>query len=647
MGKVQAQPTVLPNGQTPGVLGNPRDTTANATNDKDWKDEKAVVWYKILNSQLKKTPDSSIHTFHRRPFLQPWHRDLGNMGSAARNLYFTPEYRVGPTMGYHVYDIYRIEPDSVPYYNTTRPYSAFTYRLGSKLEQISKLMHSQNVTPFWNITGQYQKINSQGFYKTQRTNNDNAYVSTGYKSRKQHYELNAAITYNKEQQDENGGITNVALLADDQYSDRKVLPINYETGFSNTRSAITNMQRDYSVLLNHSYTVGKEDTVYNADSTSMAYRLIPRFRITHRMEYRNEKHLYKDLRPDSLRYTGFFEVLFPQNDSVFSEQHWSKIDNRVLLNGYFGKPGKQLAFSGGVGNRYDFFQTRFKNYLLSPQNESTVSNYIIGEIRKDILEEGQWGYNVNAQFYVTGASAGDLSFHASAEKNTKNFGTLSAGVQQQLQSAPYSYTYYANQFFQKSWGTFDKESITQLYFNLYSDRLNLWGGVKNYAVANYFYINDQLQADQYATAFSVTQVWLRKLLNFGTFVLDNEVAYQEKTGDAPVNVPRLMGRHQLSWESYMFRRALKVAIGVEARYHTTYESAGYSPFLNRFYYTNTATISNTPEGTVFFNFKIKQFRASLSLDQVQTFFTTNMITTPNYAAQDAMLRFGFTWVLVN
>jgi hypothetical protein len=647
MSKALAQPAVIPNTQTPGVLGNPRDTTANKTNDKTWKDESAVVWYKLLNSQLKKTPDTSIHTFHRRPFLQPWHRDLGNMGSAARNLYFTPEYRVGPTMGYHAFDIYRTEIDSVPYYNTTRPYSAFTYRLGSKLEQVSKLLHSQNITPFWNITGQYQKINSQGFYKTQRTNNDNAFLSTNYKSRKQHYELNAAFTYNKEQQDENGGITNLALLDDERYSDRKVLPINYETNFSNTRSAITNMQRDYSVLLHHSYTVGKEDTIYSADSTDMRYRLIPRFRITHRLEYRNEKHVYKDVRPDSLRYTGFFEATFPQNDSVFSDQRWSKIDNRILLNGYFGKPGKQLAFSAGVGNRYDFFQTRFKVPGLSPEDNSTVSNYITGEIKKEVLEEGQWGYNVSTQFYVTGASAGDLSLQASAEKNAKNFGTISAGVQQQLQTAPYSYTFYANQYFRKSWNTFDKESITQIYFNLYSDRLNLWGGVKNYAVANYIYINDHQNPDQYAPTFSVTQVWLRKLFNIGTFVLDNELAYQEKTGNAPVNVPRLMGRHQFSWESYMFRRALKVAIGVEARYHTPYESAAYSPFLNRYYYTNTATISNTPEGTVFFNFKIKQFRASLSLDQVQQFFTTNLITTPNYAAQDVMLRFGFTWVLVN
>lgn len=639
-GKAQAQVTTP---STPGALGNVRDTTANKTNNAEWKDETAIVWYKLLNAEKKYFPDSSIHTFHRREFLQPWYGDLGNMGGAARNLYFTPEYRVGPTLGYHVYDIYRNDIDSVPYYNTTRPYSAFTFRLGSKLEQVSRLLHSQNINPFWNVTAQYQKINSQGFYKIQRSNNDNAFVSTNYKSKKQHYELYGAFTYNKAQQDENGGVTDVSLLDSAAFSDRKVVPVLFDSDYSQKRSAVTNMSRDVSVLLNHSYTVGKEDTVYNEDSTDLRYRLIPRFRVTHRMEFRSEKHLYKDLRPDSLRYTGFFESQFFQGDSVYSEQRWSKIDNRFLLNGFFGKPGKQLAFSAGIGNRYDAFQARYK---ITPANTDIVSNYIIGEVKKEVLEEGQWGYNASAQFYFTGASAGDFLLHASATKDLKSFGSINAGVQQQLQSNPYNYTIYANEFFQRR-DSFSKESITQVYINLYSDKLNLWFGVKNYVAANYMYIHASQTPKQYATPFNITQAWLRKLFNIGNFVLDNEVVFQNRTGDAPVNVPMLMGRHQLAWESYMFKKRLKVAVGLEGRYHSPYSSAGYSPFLNRYYYQDVVVLSNTPQGTVFFNFKIKQFRASLSLDQVQQLFSTNYIAAPNYPAQDFMLRFGFTWQLIN
>jgi hypothetical protein len=640
--KLSAQMQPMPG--TPGALNQPRDTAANKTNTTDWKDETAHVFFKTLNSAKRYYPDTSIHTFHRRPFLQPWHRDLGNLGSAARNLFFTPEYRVGPTMGYRVFDIYRYDIDSLSFYNTTRPYSAFTYLLGSKLEQVSQLLHTQNINPYWNVALQYRKINSQGFYKAQRMNHDNAFASTNYKSKRQHYELNAGLAYNKEQQDENGGVTDVSLLDSSAFSDRKVLPVNFDnSGYSARRSPVTNVLRDVSVLLQHSYTAGKEDSVYSEDSTSFTYRLIPRFRVTHRLEYRNEKYQYKDLRPDSLRYTGLFEHNFATDDSLYSLQKWSKVENQLLLNGYFGKPGKQLAFSAGIGNRYDIFKSRF---ISGGRTTEIISNYVVGEIRKEILEAGQWGYNAAGRFYFTGASAGDFLLHFSAAKDLKKLGRVEAGLQQQLQSAPYNYTIYANRYAQYYW-SFNKESITQLYVNMNSERLNLSFGLKNYVVANYIYMDPQQRPAQFGVPFNLTQVWLRKLFNLGNFVFDNEIAFQQKTGIAPVNIPVLMSRYQFAFESYMFRRALKVAVGLEARFHSPYSAAAYAPFFNRFYYQDTYTVSNTPEGTVFFNFKIKQFRASLSLDQVQQLFTTNFITTPNYPAQNFMLRFGFTWTLIN
>lgn len=630
---------------TPGSFNNPRDTSADKTNDQHWKDERAVIWYHHLHTPKKHFPDSSIHSFHRRPFSQPWHRDLGNMGSASRSLLFAPEYRVGPTLGYRAYDVYRNEVDSLPYYNTTRPYSIFNYQLGSKLEQVSRLLHSQNINPYWNVTAQYQKINSRGFYKSQRNNDDNVFLSTHYRSKKQHYELHGGVVYNKMQQDENGGITSLSYLEDDSYGDRRVIPVAFENaGYSTTRSPVTNMLRDYSVFLNHSYTVGREDTVYSADSTSFSYRLIPRFRITHRFELRNDKHVYNDVRPDSLRYTGLLERAFFTNDSVYARQHWTKVENRILLNSFFGKPGKQVAFTAGVGNRYDRFQSR---YITGTDNENIISNFIVGELRKEVLEKGQWGFNASTQFYFTGSSAGDFLLNVSAVKDFKGLGSITAGVQQQLQSNPYNYSIYANQYVQYQW-SFGKESISQLYLVLNSDRLHLSAGLRNYVVANMIYLNQQQLPDQYSGTFNLTQVWLRKLFHFGNFTFDNEVAFQQKTGGAPVNVPTLLGRHQLALETYMFKRALKVAVGLEARYHTDYESAGYSPFFNRYYYQDAVTLSNTPEGTFFFNFKIKQFRASLSLDQLQQLFYNNLITTPGwYPAQDFMLRFGFAWELIN
>ncbi len=659
-----------------------RDTNLNKSNTDKWKGADARLTYEKLHTSRIYTTDTATHTFHRLPFLQPWKRDLGNLGSPALNLQFTPEYRVGPTLGYHAFDAYRFNVDSLGYYNTTRPYSVFSYRLGSRLEQVASLFHTQNIRPNWNFAVDYRKTNSPGFYRIQRVNHDNASFTTNYKSIDKHYILYLGMVYNKQQHDENGGVRNAADLDTSIYSDRRTVPTMFDSRYSLTRSAISNRQRDYTAMLQHSYVWGRTDTTYNADSTQYSYRLLPRFSITHRAEVSTEKHTYKDLTPDSLRYAGFFAYPFLNQgtgyyaaggDSVFSEQQWFRVDNRLMLNGFLGSEGRQLKFSAGAGSRYDqFITTPTPNinpdslpkiiYQQGYDRSSYLSNYIVAELKKEALNPGQWQYVANTQFYLTGRFAGNLSLHASLGKSVKFLeGYFEAGFTQRIHDAPYSYNIYGNQY-TKYLYHFAKENVNLLYATIESPALKLSAGARNYLIGNYIYIDEQQKPAQYGIAFNVAQLWLRKMFRVGDFYLDNEAIYQQLPGSAPVNVPTLMGRHQLSYENDLFRHAIRMVAGVEVRYNTAYKPAAYSALLNRFYYQGTTSISNTPEVAVFLNFRIKRFRAFIMGDQLQkmfvprntVLFTGTRVTdydgityTPVYATPDATIRFGFAWALVN
>ncbi len=630
-----------------------RDTNSNKSNTADWQNYSARISYRQLYSEKIYTPDTGLHLFHRRPFSQPWYRDLGNLGSPTRSLLFMPEHRLGPSLGYRVFDVYRYNVDSLMYYNTNRPYSSFIFQLGSKLEQNAEIFHTQNIQPNWNFAIQYRKITSPGFYQIQRTNDDNGNISTNYQSKNQHYNLYAGVVYNKQQQDENGGILADSLLSFSDYTDRRTIPVRFEnTTFgnigSNRRSSVTNALREVSVLLNHSYTFGRTDTLYNEDSTSFRTELTPRFGISHRLQITGEKHTYKDYRPDSLRYVDFFNYNFRLNgeDTVSVVQKWFMIDNRFLLNGFVGKRENPLSFNAGLGTRYDNFNTE---YATGNNTNGTFSTYLTGEIKKEALDtgRGQWEYKANALFYVTGEAIGSSQINGEIGKGIGNtFGTIVAGAKQSINHAPYAYRYYQNAF-DTITASFDKESVTQLYARVDADRLKLSIGFSNYLVANYIYLNEQQLPAQFGSAFNISQLTLRKVFTWRSVVFDNEVALQQLAGDAPINVPQLMGRHQLSLERYIFKHALKIATGVEVRYHSNYKPSAYSPFFNRFYYQSVYTISNTPEATVFFNFKVKRFRAYLMFDQLQQFIVRNTITAPGYPAQDFMIRFGFNWVMIN
>lgn len=654
--------------QLPAQPGNPitlqnapqRDTT-NRQSKADWHDEPVSIYSTTAYSSLRTAwPDTEVHNFQRRPFIQPYWRDLGNLGTPARSLLFTPENlgRTGPSLGYHVYDVYRFNADSLRFYNTTRPYTAFNYQLGSKLEQTLRFMHTQNISPRWNFAAQYQKINSPGYYKLQRSNHDAGALSTHFSTKDQRYELYGAVVYNKEQTDENGGIRADSFLNSATFSDRATIPVLLDnpyygnTSSAGRRSSYTNTMRDFNVLIRHQYTLGRHDTLYNADSTQYSIALVPRFSVGHRFEAGSEKHTFKSLVPDSAIWSSFFNRRFSSLDSVFSQQHWTWVDNRFVLSGFVGKGAQQLSATAGIGNRVDAFYT---DYAVGRETSSFISTYITGEVRKEALTAGAWGYGASAKLFITGAAIGDLLLNGALSKDFgPRIGSLSIGAMQQLSEAPYAYTIYRNQYFRQSAGL-SKESITSFFGELRSPRFGVVVGARSYLMGNYIYLTDtlgrvtngKLQLSQSASAFSVTQITARKILRLRSFVLDVDAALQGNTGDAPLYVPLVLGRASLSYEAPLFRGALKAATGLDMRYHSRFTPYGYSPFYNRFYFQQAYTADNYPEASLFFNFKVKRFRAYIMGDQLQTLFWRNTVVTPGYPSQDLMVRFGFEWVMVN
>jgi hypothetical protein len=405
------------------------------------------------------------------------------------------------------------------------------------------------------------------------------------------------------------------------------------------------MQRDYGLLLNHGYTWGSKDTFYNADSSKYGTKLVPRFRITHRFQLQSGKHEFKDRFPDSARYADFFAVQFQAGDSVWTRQRWTFVDNRFLLNGIFGRKDKPLLFAVGMGNRLDWLDTYDAAAMFTT---NSIGNYLVGELKKEALHSKEWYYEAHTQFIFTGQAAGNFLLNTALGKDWgEKWGTLTIGAQQQLSNAPYSYTIYQTAF--GGWNhTFDKQSTTTLYGTVANSRLGLWGGIRNYLLTNYIYSTPRQQPDQYAPAFNVLQAWLRKRFRMlGMVVWDNELAFQQAGSGAPVHVPALLGRHQLAIEAAVFKNKLQIATGIEVRYHTAYKADAYAPLLNQYYYQDNYVAANIPEGSFFFNFRVKKFRSYLMLDQLQQLFARNTIITPHYPAPNFMLRFGFNWILIN
>ncbi|WP_118977000.1 putative porin [Taibaiella koreensis] len=617
----------------------------------DWKEEHARIYYNYLNSAVTHYPDTLLGSFHRYQPRQPWWiKDLGNYGTAARDPFFTPDIPMGLSLGYHIYDVYQFTLDSLQFFNTTRPYSAFSFMLGSKNEQNVEILHTQNISPGWNIAGRLHYQSAQGFYKRQKANGIAGSFSTNYTSKNQRYYVAAGLVYNRNKQNENGGIPNVRFLDSSSFGDRQLIDVNLPGIVAGSQnSAVTNVLRKMDFYIQNNYSFGKTDTLYTKDSTGMSLQFTPRFRIKHQLQIHSERHIFKDMAPGTQRYRFIDSFGFTGIDTVVGIQNWFYVDNKFSLNGFIGKRKELVQLEAGIGNRIDRFSTQ---YVSGSDQQSSVGNYLFGELKKEAFTAGQWNYLAAATLFFTGDATGNFDIKASVGKDLGKWGMFSGGFRQNLSNAPYAYTSFRTNFYNRTF-SFDKTSTTQLWATVGLESIQLELGVKNNLITNYIYFDSDLNTKQQSEPFSVLQIFGRKLFRLGAFTLDNEVAWQQPTGNAPVNIPALLLRHKLGIETAMFRKALYVAMGLEVKYHTPYYVDGYTPYFNQFFYQKDYKPSNAPECSAYFNFKIKSFRAFVLAEQLQQFFTTNVIQavgdTPGavYPAPNAMFRFGFTWILIN
>ncbi len=644
--EARAQAPQLP-GQPLGLDNAPQRDTTKRTADPGWRDESARIRFRPAHSEVYAVPDSGLTTLHRRPVALPWSRDLGNLGSPAQPLFFEPQTAVvTPSLGYRVFDAYRFLPDSLRFYNTTRPYSEFRYQLGTKLEQWAQVLHTQNITPAWNFAFQYRKITSPGFYRYQRTNHDAAALTTQYQSPNLRYRLQVATVFNSMQNDENGGVAADSFLTASRYTDRATVPVRFQSAnyTSIRRSPVFNNTRDAGLVLEHGYTWGRRDTIYAPDSTSYRSELTPRFRIVHRLDAGSQRHDFKDLAPDSLRYAPLFTTRFPGGDSVYSRQSWTWVDNGLSLNSLFGPRDRQVRFTAGAGFRTDRFRTLTQR---AEEAFTDLSTYVFGAIGQEATTATAWTYAADAKLFVAGPAAGAFRLSGTVRRDFGRLGAVQAGAMQQLGQAPYNYQVYRTDYFERR-ASFSKEGQTLLWGVLENSRLAAAVGVRNWLLTNYLYLDASQNFAQAGAAFSVLQAWGSKTFRFGRWASAHEVTLQQVSGNGPVNLPLVAGRSTIGLETRLFRRALAIATGLEVRYNTPYAADGYSPFFNRFYYQNAVTIANIPEGTVYFNFRVKRFRASFSGDNLQALLVRKpVLTRPGYPIQDFMIRFGFVWGLVN
>lgn len=610
-----------------------------------------TIFYRYFDSTRNRTIDSSINDFYTRFPLPYQYQSLGNYGTAAQPLLFTPFMRPGFDAGFHAYDIYQFTVQQTKFYQTTRPYTELAYLLGSKAEQLINVLHTQNRKDNFNFSLEYRFSNAPGNVKNQNASHNNFRFTSQYKSPNRKYGLYFIFLSNKAASSENGGLQDVKRLDSLSLND----PYELETRLGrsgaarrnpfNTGVNTGNIYKESTLFIRHFYDFGKKDSLVT-DSTT--YKIFyPRFRLEHTLRYSSNSYQFIDNAVDSLLYEQYFNRRVPNRVNIGYNDRWTSIVNQFSMLTFPDKNNQSQFIKAGIALQN--LSGRFDSIL----RKSTYNIYALGEYRNRTKNQ-VWDIEARGELYLNGWNAGDYEAWISMKRLLgKKLGYLNVGFHNANRTPSFIFDP-LSRFPIDNRTNFGKENIVRLFANYENPKNGLRISGNYYVVNNYIYFDSFFLAKQEATLFNVFHVSLEKKFKLSRYWnWYTEIHFQQKTGQAPVNIPSLLTRNRIAFEGNFFTN-LFLSTGLEIRYHTPYKADGYSPFVGRYFFQNTETISNRPDINLFLHFRIKSFKGFVRFENLNTLNTSkgfefsklNMVSSV-YPSLGLWTRVGVWWNFIN
>ena len=640
-----------------GNLGSAGSGTGDSIKHRTGLEDSITIRFRYLDSSRMHKFDSSLHDFTKY-FPAPWNYiSLGNTGNAARNLLFSPIMQSGWDHGFHSFDIYNFTVEQTRFYTTTRPYTEMDYVISSRAEQLIHLKHTQNLKPNWNMAFEYRLVNAPGLFKSQRTNHNSYRFNSWYVSKNKRYQNFFVIVANKLQSGENGGILGLAYLdSTNAYKDRSNIPTKIgidDAGSRNPFNVVINTGSFFTnatYMMRQTYDLGQKDSIVQNDTVVIPL-FYPRFRLEHTISYSSFKYRFRDFYADSASYFNYYNVSLPNSqDTFFIQDDWKKLSNDCSI--YQFPDAKNAQQFVKVGATIENLSGRFDSGFVTSSHSNYHNLFLHGEYRNKTRNQ-KWDIEAYGRLYLSGLNSGDYNAFISLKRLiSKKIGYFEAGFQNTNRTPSFIFNT-TSSFYLGDKATFNKENITNIFGSIENPLLQLKLSANYYLVSNMTYFVDFYQPRQEGTLFNVLQIALEKHFrvaknwNWRTwFVL------QQKTGNAPLNLPLISTRNQFSYDGNLGFRNLATSMGIEMRYFTPYDAPDYSPLTGQYFYQNVKRVKmRAPDIAAYIHFRIKTFNAYVRAENLNTFdgsgFLGNNVPTINYPYPGFTLRVGIFWTFIN
>jgi hypothetical protein len=574
--------------------------------------------YELKYSRIDSTLDG-IHVFN--PIYTKGNNDkyMGSLLSATQSLIFNPYKNIGVNAGINQYRPYELLPEDINYFKANKRYTDLFYTLGAKTEQILSLTHVQSITSNWNAGIAFRRMATQGFLNKQQNYVSNVALFTSYVSKNKRYHLFANGILNTVEVQENGGVSD-----DEAFRSYSGIQLNFPTNLT----AAQWHQNSRSFNLTQSWDLGIQHKNNPVDTNEVAV-FQPEFRITHTFSYYRKSAVFSDLFDDRLKYTNL-----PVDTITYDSLYYSVFNNRIGIENF----SKFLGFTGGFNSQVFKYTQIAEIYHYTTYR---VNYFVDGSVGCNNTKGVYW--KADAAYTVYGRNDGDYLGSAKLGfREDDKRGYIGVKAISQLQSPDIIQNAFYSNFYQWS-NDFNKTNASTAAFE-YRLPKHYFGIELGYTtLQNYISAGFDATPHQYSQRFGVAYATVNKIFRWRNWNFTNNITYRGINGIDVVRVPDLLTYQALSYQNYLFKKALQLQLGVDARYNTFYYGDSYMPETSMFYRQNQFAVGGKPMVDVFINFRIKTARLFLKLENVTGGIGGFDYMVPHYPIANRVFKFGISW----
>ena len=574
----------------------------------------------VRNNRFKQMElDTSLTGFHNyEAVANTWYKyqDLGNLGTAARPVFYDVPNQIGRTSGFHAYDLYHNSPDSIRYYNTKSPYTKIEAFFGGGNRNKLDIGFARNITPNWNVGIGYHTIRARKTLNptTRDDNNvvnDSYEIHSNYKSDNGKYFLLGTITRMKHNVNEQGGIIPPSV-------DTTSLYFTYEDAkvwLSNSKAV--DLRQNYHLY--HEFEILKGWQAYHVfDKSKQAVTFFSNLGTSDSTYFNTNR--FNSINEDNA---------FSKEDTTNNHNHFSEWKNEVGFKGDFGPVYYNAFLKFRTGRMASRFFTSNNSFT-----ELSLGGALRGEINENWIFEAEGEYLIPDGYRIKGLFISpflDVSYTKALYKPNM--------MQQQYSGNHYMWK---NDF--SSTGVDQIKGTIKGDFKNYKIRPNLTINRVN----NYIFYNEEMVPEQISSeAFMVIPGLESHLVFAGKFHWQSEAYYTLITGGAAdkFRIPELFINTRFFFDGPMFDDHVYVQLGIEGRYRSDNYAPAYMPATQQFYLQNNFNVYAYPVVDAFLNFRINRTRVLFRYNHLNSGQMPNdgYFITPDYTGLKGMLDLGISW----